>query len=110
MPSSLYVKGNTIGTKSQNEVFFPTSIEAGTQAEKALDMIIEISINSQNYPDIQVTYDDGDTWTTLFEDVPVNTRLRLISALLTAEKMNFRCPEVEGVVLTRFVVLGDIAG
>ena len=110
MPTSLYMKANETGAKAQNAEFLASDITVEVGAGKANDYIIEISISAGTSPNLEVSYDSGNTWSEIIFALSTDVLARTRISVVLGDLVNFRTPTVGGLTLSRFVVIGDVNG
>ena len=108
MATALYVRANETGAKAQNVEFLASDFATGNIAGHGMDLIVEISISAGTTPDVEISFDSGNTWAILFSSLALNTITRARAMGIDVDAINFRSPSVGGLTLARFLVIGDV--
>ncbi len=109
MASALFVKGEASGAKAQNEEWLASDFEPGTRANKALRLILEISLSVQNAI-IEVTFDSGVTFSALNSGTALTIGNTFLFDVFVknGDQFNIRTPTGGGTTVIKFLAIADL--
>jgi len=109
MASTLYLKGSETGAKAQNAEWFATDISPGIKSEKALNLILQVSV-TVTAAVIEVTLDSGVTWSKLNSGVAISIgELHQFDVFAKeGDTVNFRASNASGTTLAYCYIIGDL--
>ena len=109
MASALFVKGEASGAKAQNEEWLGTDFSPGTRLNKALRLILQISLSVQDAI-VEITLDGGGTFSALNSGtaLTIGNTFTFDVFVKNGDDFNIRTPTGGGTTVVNFVAVADL--